>query len=215
MTRPIGYAVVMVCLIIPPAQGQILPQAEDVNWPHLREHCRLLLKGLDNLKTPLPVETRQALQELLARESADPVAAATAMQKLLDAHCLVGVTINPESRVKAARGPAPAELKRDQPSVVLVKVQNDGGVTHALTVTGTQLLRGNKQEEDRWLEAEVVVAAPLAKKLSGQRVEYVVLRLTPRESGKREATFKFDVGQGTQDLGFRAEVPILFTVRTP
>jgi hypothetical protein len=40
-----------------------------------------------------------------------------------------------------------------------------------------------------------------------------VLRLTAREGGKREATFRFDVGQGTQDLGFRGEVPVLFTVR--
>ena len=53
----------------------------------------------------------------------------------------------------------------------------------------------------------------MGKTLSGARLEYVPLRLTPHESGKREATLKFDVGQGTQDLGFRAEVPVLFTVR--
>jgi hypothetical protein len=41
----------------------------------------------------------------------------------------------------------------------------------------------------------------------------VILRLRSSEAGKREATLQFDVGQGTQDLGFRAEVPILFTVR--
>jgi hypothetical protein len=39
------------------------------------------------------------------------------------------------------------------------------------------------------------------------------VRLAAHEAGKREATLKFDVGQGTQDLGFRAEVPVLFTVR--
>jgi hypothetical protein len=37
--------------------------------------------------------------------------------------------------------------------------------------------------------------------------------LTALEAGKREATLNFDVGQGTQDLGFRAEVPILFHVK--
>ena len=66
----------------------------------------------------------------------------------------------------------------------------------------------------RWLEATLITPAPLPKTLSGERVEYVVLRLTAREAGKREATLKFDAGQGTQDLGFRAEVPILFTVRS-
>jgi len=40
-----------------------------------------------------------------------------------------------------------------------------------------------------------------------------VLRLRASAAGKREATLKFDVGQGTQDLGFRAEVPVLFTVQ--
>jgi hypothetical protein len=43
----------------------------------------------------------------------------------------------------------------------------------------------------------------------------VLLRLKALEAGKREATLKFDAGQGTQDLGFRAEVPVLFTVRKP
>src|SRR5690606_37536498 len=34
-----------------------------------------------------------------------------------------------------------------------------------------------------------------------------------REAGKREATVSFDIGQGTQDLGFRAEAPVLFEVK--
>src|SRR5262249_45925301 len=33
------------------------------------------------------------------------------------------------------------------------------------------------------------------------------------EAGKREATIGFDVGQGTQDLGFRGEAPVLFDIR--
>ena len=60
-----------------------------------------------------------------------------------------------------------------------------------------------------------VITSTLGKTLSGQPVEYVLLRLTARQAGKREATLMFDVGQGTQDLGFRNEVPILFTVRPP
>ena len=33
------------------------------------------------------------------------------------------------------------------------------------------------------------------------------------QAGKREAVISFDVGQGTQDLGFRSEVPVLFDIR--
>ena len=54
-----------------------------------------------------------------------------------------------------------------------------------------------------------------ANPLGGQKLEYAVLTLRAEESGKREATLKFDAGQGTQDLGFRAEVPILFRVTKP
>jgi hypothetical protein len=36
------------------------------------------------------------------------------------------------------------------------------------------------------------------------------VQLYSRDAGKREATLTFDVGQGTQDLGFRSELPVLF-----
>ena len=54
---------------------------------------------------------------------------------------------------------------------------------------------------------------PMTAELSGLRVEYAVALLYGSEAGKREATIAFDVGEGTQDLGFRAEVPVLFDVR--
>jgi hypothetical protein len=118
-------------------------------------------------------------------------------------HCLLVVSINPESRVKAERGPAAATLSAGVPAFVTVKVLNDAGVTAAVTVSGPGI------GEHGWLDARFVGSSRLA----GERVEYLTLRLTAREPGKREATFRFDVGQGTQDLGFRAEVPVLFTIR--
>ena len=86
-------------------------------------------------------------------------------------------------------------------------------VTHALRVDGDELVQEGKKGPGRWLEAAVLNARPFDRHLNGHRLEYRVLRLLPRQAGKREATLKFDVGQGSQDLGFRAEVPILFTVR--
>ena len=121
----------------------------------------------------------------------------------LEARCLLVVSINPESRVKAARGPAAAELRRDVPTLFVVKVVNEAGVTAPVAVSGPGIGDGG------WLDARFAGSG----RLRGGRVEYLSLRLTAREAGKREATFRFDVGQGTQDLGFRAEVPVLFTVR--
>ena len=51
------------------------------------------------------------------------------------------------------------------------------------------------------------IAAPLAIVCGPDSVD-----LYSSEAGRREATISFDVGQGTQDLGFRAEAPVLFDV---
>jgi hypothetical protein len=194
------------------AAGQGLPVVDDAAWGPLRDHCRQLVRALEPHQQPLPAEAVRTLRALLDREPKDPQAAAVAVQKLFDPHCLIGVSINPESRVKAARGPGSAELERGEVRLVLVKVHNDAGVTHALAVRGPGLV-SEGPGTGRWLEAAFVEEAPFGKKLSGARVEYRLLRLRAREAGKREATFQLDAGQGTQDLGFRAEVPVLFTIR--
>ena len=51
---------------------------------------------------------------------------------------------------------------------------------------------------------------PLKDRLSGLGLEYCIVELFSRDSGKREANLSFDVGQGTQDLGFRNEANLLF-----
>jgi hypothetical protein len=190
-----------------------LPLADGVAVEPLRQHCGRLLRALEGLKAPLPAETQRTLKALLQEPTNDPASLVQQIQELLDPHCLIGVAINPESRVKAARGRAPAELHLNRETIVLLKVHNEAGVTQALDVSGPQLRTPGATGAGRWLDAAVHTAPPLAKTLSGHRVEYVILRLTAHETGKREATLKFDVGQGTQDLGFRAEVPVLFTVR--
>jgi hypothetical protein len=47
----------------------------------------------------------------------------------LDPLCLAFVNVNPESRVKVARGPAKAQLVEQGWSVFLIKVHNDAGLT--------------------------------------------------------------------------------------
>lgn len=189
-----------------------LPLVEVVEWNSFRDHCRQLLHTLEKTHSPLPAETVRRLQTILDSTPDNPAAASAAVQKMLDARCLVGININAESRVKAGRGQGTSKLQMDRPTLVLVKVYNEGGVTHALRVHGSELIRGDKRDPIRWLEAELVTERPFTAELTGRRLEYRVLRLTAHQAGKREATFQFDVGQGTQDLGFRAEVPVLFSI---
>jgi hypothetical protein len=66
-------------------------------------------------------------------------------------------------------------------------------------------------KEERWLDLQMFDSQPLTKTLSGLLLEYRILQLYSRDAGSREATLAFNVGQGTQDLGFRNEVPLLFT----
>lgn len=190
-----------------------LPVVDGVPVAPLRANCRLLLQALHGLKAPLPAATERDLKGLLADVSSNPDDIAEGIQKLLDPFCLVAVSINPESRVKVARGPAAADLRQNQAAIVLIKIHNEAGVTQALAVSGEQVRSREAPQGGQWLEATVHAAPPLAKTLGGHKVEYVILRLLAHEIGKREATLQFDVGQGTQDLGFRAEVPVLFRVR--
>jgi hypothetical protein len=199
------------CLGLPETTRAELPLVDRGSLRQLQAHVRDLLNALDELGHGLPEKQKQALEPLLA-EKEGTAESLLAIQRLLDPHCLIGVTINPESRVKAARGPATAELLQEKRRVFLVKVHNDAGVTQALTLTGPQLAE-QAADDERWLRASFDRKPPLKEKLSGQTVEYLLLVCETARAGKREAKLIFDVGQGTQDLGFRAEVPILFTTR--
>src|SRR5678815_4736753 len=66
---------------------------------------------------------------------------------------------------------------------------------------------------DRWMEVQSFNAQPMRASLSGLKLEYRVAQLYSRDAGKREAKLMFDVGQGTQDIGFRNEVDILFDAK--
>src|SRR5262249_46190329 len=157
------------------------------------------------------------------------------LQRVLDRHVLLVATINPEERVKVGRGPAPAVLQQGGYSHVLVKVVNEAATTKRLRITspqsgpvtaGAAALSMARQDQrplrdgearggapGRFLQVEMVAAQPMTESLSGLRVEYALALVYSAEAGKREATVGFDVGQGTQDLGFRGEVPVLFDVR--
>jgi hypothetical protein len=71
----------------------------------------------------------------------------------------------------------------------------------------------NVRGDHRFLELSLFTAPPMTAQLSGLEVEYAVALLYSSEASRREAPLAFDIGQGTQDLGFRAEVPGLLDVR--
>jgi hypothetical protein len=203
--------------------GAELEVVERVAAQPLKAQARRVAAALEYLGQPLTAEEQAGLNA--ACDLTEEAGAVRAIQQLLDQRALVGVTINPESRVKVTRGPAEAALVEQGWSVFLVKVHNEAGVRAALRVrspqaepvyqrsTGspdpTPAVRPGDVPE-RWLEVLSFESQPLVPELSGLEVEYRILQVYSRDAGKREGLFSFDVGQGTQDLGFRNEVPILF-----
>jgi hypothetical protein len=164
-----------------------------------------IAEALEVLGRPLP---EGAAVQLKQADSIEKV------ERILDPLCLMEVTINPESRVKVTKGKAESELVEGGWSSFLVKVNNEAGVTAPLSVSSPQALplanAPEKQVVDRWLELAVFRGRPLAATLSGASVDYRIIQLYSRDAGRRAAIIQFDVGQGTQDLGFRSELLLNF-----
>jgi hypothetical protein len=192
-----------------------LPVVRDVPLQPFVAQVTRLMAAAEYLGAPLPLDHQSALEA--AFKVSDEESAVTSIQRVLDCHCLVGVEINPQMRVKVAPGPARPELVEHGWRQFLVKVHNQAGTTAVLRGISSQARRlaGAMPDELRnlWLDLQMFEAQPLTRTLSGLILEYRIVQLYSRDPGQREATLTFDVGQGTQDLGYRNEVPILFTIR--
>lgn len=145
----------------------------------------------------------------------NPELAVAKLHAALASRTLFRVNINPEMRVKVASGEAKPELVEAGWTTFLVRVDNEAGTTAELRATSPQAQRVANSPADKtadlWLDLDLFKGQPLRKELSGLSVEYRVLQLYSRDAGQREAKISFNVGQGTQDLGFRSEADVLFT----
>src|SRR5262245_60234625 len=112
------------------AESTPLPLVHEVELQPVGAQVKRLIETLDSLGAPLAPRDVTALEKAI--QSTDNDAAVEAIQKTLDKYCLAGVNINPESRVKVARGPAKAELLEQGWRTFLVKVHNEAGVTAEL-----------------------------------------------------------------------------------
>jgi hypothetical protein len=198
------------------AWSEELPLVSKVEFQPLAAQVTRVLQALDLVGEPLASADAAELKKLIERSSGG-AKEVEAIQRILDKHCLVGVNINPESRVKVQQGQAKAELVEQGWRAFLVKVHNEAGVTAVLAVdspnAGPLPNVPAGVGARRWIDIAMFNKQPLKVHLSGLDLEYRVLQLYSKDPGKREAKLMFDVGQGSQDLGFRNEVDILFTIR--
>ncbi len=211
------------------AHADDLPVVSAVEAQPLGAQLSRLVEALDMLGHPLFEEVREAIA------AADEAGDAAALQQAIDPLVLCAVTINPELRVKVERGPADAELQQGGYVPCIIKIINEGDSTAALRIWSPQagavysgaslgILERQQQTElnanentagstQRFLDVSLFTSPPMTANLSGLEVEYVIAVLYADEAGRREAILTFDIGQGTQDLGFRGEVPVLFDIK--
>jgi len=214
-------------------KGQGVTLIRGVELQPLAAQVKRVMEALDYLGAPLLESEKRALEAAFSKS--DETAATEEIQKILDPHCLVSVHINPEMRVKVAAGTAPAVLAEQGWRTFLVKIHNEAGATASLRVLSPNAQsvhnspnsrtpsdrflgeKGKRQEglptNQLWLDIEMFDKQPLKSTLGGLQLEYRVVSLYSRDAGQREAKLAFDVGQGTQDLGFRSETDILFKCR--
>ena len=221
MIKLVSYILIPVALAFPIG---LLAQAEIALQP-LAQQTRRLEQALVYLGQPLSPEAAQAINSAVGLE--DERSAVQRIQSVLDELVLVEVEINPESRVKLRQGAAPTELVEQGTRLFLVKVLNQAGVTAPLRVfspnSGPTSLRSRGEHEpameldrgdvrERWADIAIYSDPPMAPRLSGLPVEYEILQVYSRDSGQRSAKIAMDVGQGTQDIGFRNDILVAFNI---
>ena len=209
------------------ATAEEFPQVRGVSSQPLIAASKRLTEALKYVGAPLSEEDQKELNAAYVLQ--DETDTLVAIQKILDPYCVAAVDINAESRVHVVEGPAKKELIQQGWRTFLVKVHNQAGITPTLVAESPNALplymrgRGARQRpqteqtlvppgevEQRWLSLEMFDKPPLKPRLSGLALEYRIVQLYSRDTGRREAELAFHVGQGTQDLGFRNAVPILF-----
>ena len=190
----------------------------------LAQQARRLDTTLTALGQPLAADDRRSIDAAIA--ASDEEEGVQQIQSALDKYVLATVRINPESRVSVEVGPAKPELVESGSRLFLVKVLNEAKVTAPLRVEspnhGDVFIRSNGSPEpasalttrevrERWASISLYDKPPMPRRLTGLAVEYVLLEIFSRDSGQRSAQLAFNVGQGTQDVGYRNDISILFT----
>ena len=224
--KPTLFSILAVSLLLSgAAYSNDLPQVGKVEAQPLLAQALRLDDALTFLGSGLSAEDSRRLQAL--RDEAPGSKTTRSIQQILDPYCLAMVVINPEARVKVLRGPAQPVLVQNGWKSFLVKVHNQAMVTTLLEAESpnaepilhrsTNAKRAKPENllsagevANRFLELYMYRRRPLLSNLSGVELEYAVIQIYTRDTGRREAKIGFHVGQGTQDIGFRSTIDILF-----
>ncbi len=151
-------------------------------------------------------EIEAALKALAACDSL------RSLQKALSPLTLLTASVNPESRVKISSRSDRIELLQGRPQRFLIQLENIAGTTAPLGLTAIDIASDPPQAAD-WCDIRVIDSPFSSVHCTGAENEFKVIEILVRESGLREVRLVADVGQGTQDLGFRATADLLLDAK--
>ncbi len=201
---------------------------EQVEVQPLLAQALRVSEALSFVGNAFPESVQEELQTLQSR--AHDAETVQKIQELFDPFCLAMIDINPESRVKVAPGPAKPLMIQDGWTTFLLKVHNQASVTAELVAespnalpflhgsTGAHRMKTENylspgQLDNQFIEMAIYKNRPMKPRLSGLELEYVLIQLYTREEGQREVKLGFNVGQGSQDIGFRNTIDLLFDIK--
>lgn len=214
----------ILALLVCSAGASMAQQAVAVPLQPMAQQVRRVETALSFLGQPFSPADRKQIDDAIG--NSDEAAAVEQLEKILDRHALAIVEINPESRVKVEQGQAKPELVEGGTRLFLVKVVNQANVTAPLAVespnSGNVYIKSTGSPEpplkltpadakNKWADISLYQKPPMPKRLSGLPLEYCILAIESRDRGQREADIGFNVGQGTQDIGYRNAIPVVFT----
>ncbi|MFM7150219.1 MAG: CehA/McbA family metallohydrolase [Gemmataceae bacterium] len=206
--------VVLFALLIPhfstqsPAEDlPTFPVVKSVDLQPLGAQATRVMETLERLGSPLSLEDRQALAG--ARKNGDQARGVASIQEILDRRCLAAVTITGEGtgrKMTVQSGPAPRDLAEQGWRIFLVKVINPGSLEgwrlQAFSPNAAPLTRTSSSRPDptvissgevskRFLDFAMIDDQPLVPTLSGLEVEYRVVSVFCRDSGRKEASIGY------------------------
>src|SRR5262245_37317937 len=132
MTRFFLALVLLIGLVPIASAADPVPVVAGVEGQPLAANAERLVKALDFLGRPMAAEPAKQLAQAITDKDAKKI------QEILDKQVLFVVNINPESRVKVARGPAEAKLQQAGWVPTLIKVVNESTVKKPLKIASPQ-----------------------------------------------------------------------------
>ena len=172
-----------------------------------------LIPAFNKTGISISEKDRLALQKGVSEKNANAVVS------VLDRYTLLKIDINNDEKISVKQSIIKPVLQQNGWTAFLIKVNNNVGITKRLEIAseeaksvydGGEKIYGmggdakgsvvsNQDIKNRWLDFNFFTEHPVTDTLSGSKVEYFIIQLYSRDSGRRRATFDFSLGDSAKE----------------